>query len=154
MSPIKFGGLFVWAAVFGMLAPAVWAVCTNPAGNEGEIVYNSTYKLPQFCNGTDWVAWGSGGAAASSYFTTVTAIVRADVTGTSSAWSSKVFATCPTGYSLVHWSLTYNYAETASGTYHYCDTGKENSTTAYVQITDNLNNVNFLCGVTALCVKD
>jgi hypothetical protein len=37
------------------------AACTNPAGTEGELIYNSTYKRPQFCDGTDWVNMVSKG---------------------------------------------------------------------------------------------
>ena len=36
--------------------------CTNPNGVEGEIIYNSHFKTMLFCNGTDWVDMGSGGA--------------------------------------------------------------------------------------------
>lgn len=32
-----------------------WAVCTSPAGNEGEMFYNTAFKRPQFCDGTDWI---------------------------------------------------------------------------------------------------
>ncbi|OYX98878.1 MAG: hypothetical protein B7Y80_14335 [Hyphomicrobium sp. 32-62-53] len=42
------------------LAPiSAFAACTNPAGDEGNIVYNGTHKLIQFCNGTLWVSAGS-----------------------------------------------------------------------------------------------
>lgn len=50
-----------------VLAPlASFAACSDPSGNEGEVIYNSTAKMLQFCNGTVWVnaagiAPGSGG---------------------------------------------------------------------------------------------
>jgi hypothetical protein len=37
----------------------LYAVCASPAGNEGEMVYNSDYKVMQFCNGTDWISMAS-----------------------------------------------------------------------------------------------
>ena len=36
--------------------------CINPDGVAGEIIYNSHFKTMLFCNGTDWVDMGSGGA--------------------------------------------------------------------------------------------
>ncbi len=51
-----------------MLMLALWgrgalaAGCSTPPGNEGDIIYNSTYKVVQFCNGTQWVNAGSSGA--------------------------------------------------------------------------------------------
>lgn len=32
------------------------AACVNPAGVEGEKIYNTSEKMMQFCNGTNWVA--------------------------------------------------------------------------------------------------
>jgi len=51
---------------------AAFAACTNPAGSEGEIIYNSTAKMLQFCNGTLWinaagVAPGAGGGGKPTY---------------------------------------------------------------------------------------
>ncbi|WP_435642127.1 DUF1566 domain-containing protein [Micavibrio aeruginosavorus] len=43
--------------------------CTTPAGDEGDIVYNSTHHVMQYCNGTNWVpmgANGNGGAGCSN----------------------------------------------------------------------------------------
>ncbi len=54
--------------VLAVLALALWigdaraADCSTPPGNEGDVIYNSTYKVVQFCNGTDWVNAGSSGA--------------------------------------------------------------------------------------------
>lgn len=35
-------------------AQSVMAVCTDPAGTEGEVVYNTTSKVVQFCDGNAW----------------------------------------------------------------------------------------------------
>lgn len=36
-----------------------FGACINPVGNEGAVVYNSTHKVVQFCNGTAWISAGS-----------------------------------------------------------------------------------------------
>lgn len=48
-------------AAFIFLSPAVaWAQCVNPTGVEAEIVMNSTYNVPQYCDGNDWIAMKGG----------------------------------------------------------------------------------------------
>lgn len=42
---------------------ASYAACSSPAGIEGKIIYNTTHKTAQFCDGTDWWSMKSGGAA-------------------------------------------------------------------------------------------
>ena len=37
------------------------AGCSNPAGNEADIIYNVGYHTYQFCNGTNWIAFGGAG---------------------------------------------------------------------------------------------
>lgn len=44
--------------VFIALPSKAYAVCSGPAGAEGELIYNSTHKIVQFCNGTLWIATG------------------------------------------------------------------------------------------------
>lgn len=51
--------LLLWS----IAAPA-YAVCTFPDGVEGEIVYNTTHKVAQFCNGTHWISMAPGTAPA------------------------------------------------------------------------------------------
>lgn len=47
--------------VLCLLAPvSAHAVCTNPAGNEGDQIYNSTHKTMQFCDGTNWFSMKGG----------------------------------------------------------------------------------------------
>lgn len=36
-----------------------YADCTEPAGQEGLMVYNSSFKVMQFCNGTNWISMAS-----------------------------------------------------------------------------------------------
>lgn len=50
----------LWIAAFFLalvaLAPAAYAVCSNPAGSAGEAMYNSTHDAFQYCDGSNWVA--------------------------------------------------------------------------------------------------
>ena len=34
------------------------AKCSSPAGNEGDMIYNSASNVMQYCNGTNWVGFG------------------------------------------------------------------------------------------------
>jgi hypothetical protein len=49
------------------------AGCSNPTGAEGDMTYNTTFNVPQFCNGTKWIAEAaietptSGGNAAPAH---------------------------------------------------------------------------------------
>lgn len=46
-------------AIVTTITPSAFAApCSNPDGVEGEIVYNTTYKVAQFCNGTHWIGMG------------------------------------------------------------------------------------------------
>ncbi|MBU0859753.1 MAG: hypothetical protein KJ667_07430, partial [Alphaproteobacteria bacterium] len=48
----------------GLLSAPARAVCSLPGGAAGEIIYNSSEKLMQYCDDTDWIAMhtpGSGG---------------------------------------------------------------------------------------------
>jgi len=49
--------LLLWS----FAAPA-YAVCAFPDGVEGEMVYNTTHKVAQFCNGTHWISMAPGSA--------------------------------------------------------------------------------------------
>ena len=53
---------FCFAVLFSMIVMVgqAYADCTNPAGTEGQQIYNTTYNAMQFCNGTNWVAMTGG----------------------------------------------------------------------------------------------
>ena len=57
--------------IFGQPAPARAGNCSNPTAVEGKQVYNSTYHVMMFCNGTNWIAMGlattGGGGGGSNY---------------------------------------------------------------------------------------
>jgi hypothetical protein len=64
--------LFFLALLFCFPHPAYATSCASPAGVEGQIMYNSTYNVMQYCNNLGaWIAMGSkaagaGGAGCSS----------------------------------------------------------------------------------------
>jgi hypothetical protein len=39
-------------------APAAEAACSNPSGNAGDLIYNYSYHVYQYCDGTTWHATG------------------------------------------------------------------------------------------------
>ena len=53
------GLLFIFLAVPVFWTAIAEAACTSPPGNEGDLAYNSTYHVAQFCNGTNWVSTGT-----------------------------------------------------------------------------------------------
>ncbi len=43
-----------------LLAPAAsFANCSVPTGTAGDFIYNSTYNVAQYCNGTNWINMGT-----------------------------------------------------------------------------------------------
>ena len=49
-------GLFCLTAALLMPATPVYAQCVNPAGNEGDMAFNETHKVAQYCDSAGWVA--------------------------------------------------------------------------------------------------
>ena len=47
---------------FAALAPRSAFACSTPSGIAGDIIYNGTYNVLQFCNGTTWINAGSFGS--------------------------------------------------------------------------------------------
>jgi|GEM_PF-5491042 len=51
-------------------APPAFAACSNPAGAEGEMLYNDASSVMQYCDNTNWIAMGpvpgSGGGGCSN----------------------------------------------------------------------------------------
>ena len=62
---LRFLAMTVVAGLVMLFSSPAFA-CTDPTGVEGEIIYNSHFKTMLFCNGTDWVDMGSGGAVQGS----------------------------------------------------------------------------------------
>ncbi len=56
--------VFLFLCALMMALPSVaHAACTNPTGAEGDMVYNTDHHVAQFCNNTDWIAFGGGGSS-------------------------------------------------------------------------------------------
>ena len=53
-------GLGAW----GHSNPA-FAACSNPAGNAGDVIWNTASNTPTYCNDTNWVSFAKGGNAVS-----------------------------------------------------------------------------------------
>jgi hypothetical protein len=55
--------IFIAMVMIGILGwtNASRAACSNPIGNAGEQMYNSSHSVMQYCDGTDWTAMGGGG---------------------------------------------------------------------------------------------
>ncbi len=51
--------LFIALGVLFLSIPAYAQDCNTPSGAEGDVVYNTTHNVPQYCNGTAWVAFGA-----------------------------------------------------------------------------------------------
>ena len=54
----------VFLAAFGLLPALAQADCTNPSYVAGAIIFNSTYHVMQYCDGTNWI--NMGGVAANT----------------------------------------------------------------------------------------
>ena len=39
-----------------------YAACSNPTGEEGEVIYNDDHNVMQYCNGSDWNSMEGGGS--------------------------------------------------------------------------------------------
>ena len=50
----------VGMTIFLFFPSLTHAACINPAGIEGNQVYNTTYKTMQFCDGTNWISMKGG----------------------------------------------------------------------------------------------
>jgi hypothetical protein len=60
---LKAGVYSLVMALSALTAGSAYADCSFPAGVEGEMVYNTTHKVYQFCDGTDWklmAGWPGG----------------------------------------------------------------------------------------------
>ena len=47
------------ALLLSLLPVICHADCANPTAAESKVMYNSTYHILQFCNGTNWIAAGA-----------------------------------------------------------------------------------------------
>jgi hypothetical protein len=81
-----------------LAAGPVRAACSNPAGNEADQLYNKDYHTYEFCNGSQWIAFGGvGSVGGPSTFV---------VTQTASSSASLQFTSLPTSYNTLFLNCT------------------------------------------------
>ena len=82
-------GLRVLCAVAAAAAwaPVGYAVCSDPVGEEGEQVYNLTYKVMQFCNGTNWISMASSYAGSAGGGVPAGAVMAFNLASCPDGWS-------------------------------------------------------------------
>lgn len=84
------GMIFVMAVLMVLFSHQAQAACVNPAGSEGDIVYNSTHHVMQYCNNADeWIAMvgsSSGGGSSGCVHEDVTWIDGTDNTYAMALW--------------------------------------------------------------------
>jgi hypothetical protein len=79
-----------------LAASPAYAGCSNPTANEADVIYNSSYHTYQFCNGTQWIAYGgAGGVGSMNLISTQTASSSASLqwTGLGSGYNT-LFLDC------------------------------------------------------------
>jgi hypothetical protein len=90
--------VFALCVIF-LAAGAARAACSNPTGSEHDIVYNQSYHIYQFCNGTNWKSMGGIGGGSSGGLTLIS-------TQTASASASLQFTNLPTTYNTLFLNCT------------------------------------------------
>jgi hypothetical protein len=50
--------LFLADSLAFLPAAPIYADCSNPTGNEKDIIYNEDYHTYEFCDGTQWISMG------------------------------------------------------------------------------------------------
>jgi hypothetical protein len=67
--------LFLLFAILAVtLSPrTAFAACTSPAGNEGDVLYNTDFKVVQFCNDTSWISMSGTAGTTDARIGTLTA---------------------------------------------------------------------------------
>jgi hypothetical protein len=95
--------------------PVFASTCSNPAGNEGDIIYNRDYHTSQFCNGTGWVAMGAAGGGGGGL--TLISIQ------TASSSASLQFTSLPTSYNTLFLNCAGLLTSTNTPIYYYVGEG-------------------------------
>ena len=88
------------AALLLAIVP-VFATCTGPAGNAGDIIYSSINTMMAYCNGTGWIAMGVSsavnfGTLTTNDFCTATSGTAIACTTGSTGTGSVVLSASPT----------------------------------------------------------
>jgi hypothetical protein len=84
--------LLILLAYLVAAGPVYAGTCSNPAGKEADIQYNGDFHTYQFCNGSNWMAYGAIGSTGGLYLIS---------TQTASASASLQFTSLPTSYNTL-----------------------------------------------------
>jgi hypothetical protein len=98
--------ILLFALIF-LAAGQARAACSNPTGNEADMIYNGDYHTYQFCDGTTWRGMGGGGG--SGGLTLIS-------TQTASGSAVMQFTSLPTGYNTLFLNCTGLLASNVSST--------------------------------------
>src|ERR1700683_4748150 len=93
-----------FVALAALVPRPAFAACSTPSGIAGDIIYNGTYSVLQYCNGTNWINAGSAGANSG----TIT-------TGDFCTATSGTVISCTTGYTGTG-SVVLSASPTLTGT--------------------------------------
>ena len=85
----------LFVLVYFLCVSSSYAVCSTPAGNEGNLRYDSVSKKMQYCDGIDWVEFG-----VEAEFSAITA---ENTTTVADGATDNGCTSCPSGYSLINW---------------------------------------------------
>jgi hypothetical protein len=77
--------------------PVHAGTCSNPTGNEADVIYNGAFHTYQFCNGTNWMAEGAIGSTGGLMLIS---------TQTASNSASLQFTNLPTSYNTLFLNCT------------------------------------------------
>ena len=72
----------LFAFVICTAAPSAFGACTNPVANGGGMIFNNTYSVMQYCNGTTWINMGAYGGGGIGSMTTTARDALAPTEGT------------------------------------------------------------------------
>jgi hypothetical protein len=68
--------LLLLASAMATMPSTLRAACTNPAGIEGEQIYNTDYAVMQFCDNTNWISMAASGSATAEIDPKVGALIN------------------------------------------------------------------------------
>jgi len=94
--------------------------CTNPAGAEGDLTYNTTHNVPMYCDGTNWIAMAGGAPSTGTIVTSglvgywkldeTSGTTAADSTGNNNLTYQNITPSAATRSGIIGSSILVNHA--------------------------------------------
>jgi len=103
----------LFSAAF-LFSTHAWAACTNPAGVEGELVYNDDHNLMQYCDDVSWIGLGNSDVTTSLDNLTDTNVTPTD--GQVLTWDNANSEWIAAANAGVAWQVPDDAAVCAAGT--------------------------------------